>query len=38
MTIISPQTFLVWSEIEKLGDLERLRLVLEYMLNEESMK
>ncbi len=31
------QTLFVWSEIENLGDLERLRLVIEYMPDEELM-
>ncbi|MDD4680764.1 MAG: transposase, partial [Clostridia bacterium] len=31
MAIIPQQTLFVWSDIEDLGDLERLRLVLEYM-------
>ncbi|WP_273702586.1 transposase [Thermoanaerobacter sp. A7A] len=38
MAIIPQQTFFVWSEIENLGDLERLRLVLEYMPDEELMR
>jgi hypothetical protein len=38
MAIIPQQTFLVWDEIEKLGDLERLKLVLEYMPDEELMQ
>jgi transposase len=38
MAIIPQQTFLVWNEIEKLGDLERLKLVLEYMPDEELMQ
>ncbi|NMA75089.1 MAG: transposase [Bacteroidales bacterium] len=38
MAIIPQQTFLVWNEIEDLGDLERLRLVLEYMPDEELMQ
>jgi hypothetical protein len=37
MAIIPQQTFFVWNEIENLGDLERLRLVLEYMPDEELM-
>ncbi|HSH36236.1 MAG TPA: hypothetical protein VK998_08285 [Schnuerera sp.] len=37
MAIIPKQTFFVWSEIENLGDLERLRLVLEYMPDEDLM-
>lgn len=38
MAIIPQQTLFVWSEIEDLGDLERLRLVLEYMPDEELMQ
>jgi len=38
MAIIPQQTLFVWSEIEELGDLERLRLVLEYMPDEELMR
>lgn len=38
MAIIPQQTFFVWCEIENLGDLERLRLVLEYMPDEELMQ
>ena len=38
MAIIPQQTLFVWSDIEKLGDLERLRLVLEYMPDEELMR
>ena len=38
MAIIPQQTFFVWDEIENLGDLERLRLVLEYMPDEELMR
>jgi len=38
MAIIPQQTFFVWDEIEKLGDLERLQLVLEYMPDEELMQ
>src|SRR5690554_325862 len=38
MAIIPQQTLFVWSEIESLGDLERLRLVLEYMPDEELMQ
>jgi hypothetical protein len=37
MAIIPQQTLFVWSEIENLGDLERLRLVIEYMPDEELM-
>ena len=38
MSIIPQQTFFVWDEIENLGDLERLQLVLEYMPDEELMQ
>lgn len=38
MAIIPQQTLFVWNEIEDLGDLERLRLVLEYMPDEELMQ
>ena len=38
MAIIPQQTLFVWSDIENLGDLERLRLVLEYMPDEELMQ
>lgn len=38
MAIIPQQTFFVWNEIEKLGDLERLRLVVEHMPDEELMQ
>ena len=38
MAIIPQQTFFVWNEIEKLGDLERLLLVLEHMPDEELMR
>ncbi|QSZ26574.1 transposase [Aceticella autotrophica] len=38
MAIIPQQTFFVWSEIEKLCDLERLKLVIEYMPDEELMQ
>jgi len=37
MAIIPQQTLFVWSEIKNLGDLERLRLVIEYMPDEELM-
>ena len=37
MAIIPQQTLFVWSEIEELGDLERLRMVIEYMPDEELM-
>lgn len=38
MAIIPQQSLFVWSEIENLGDLERLRLVLEYMPDEDLMQ
>ncbi|NLP14762.1 MAG: transposase [Clostridium sp.] len=38
MAIIPQQTLFVWSEIESLGDLERLRLVLEHMPDEKFMQ
>lgn len=38
MAIIPQQTLFVWSEIENLGDLERLRLALKYMPDEELMQ
>jgi hypothetical protein len=38
MAIIPQQTLFVWSEIEELGDLERLRLVIEYMPDEGLMR
>lgn len=38
MAIIAQQTIFVWSEVEELGDLERLRLVIEYMPDEELME
>ncbi len=34
----SQLTLFGWEEIEKLGDLERLRLILEYLLDEELMR
>ena len=37
MAIIAQQSLFVWNEIENLGDLERLRLVIEYMPDEELM-
>lgn len=37
MAIIPQQTLFVWREIEELGDLERLRLVIEYMPDEDLM-
>ncbi len=38
MAIIPQQTFFLWNEIESLGDLERLNLVLEYMPDEDLMQ
>lgn len=38
MAIIAQQTLFVWDEIEILGDLERLNLVIEYMPDEELME
>jgi transposase len=38
MAIIPQQTLFVWNEIENLEDLERLRLVIEYMPDEELMQ
>lgn len=38
MAIIPQISIFGWEEIEKLGDLERLRLVLEYMPDEELMR
>ena len=37
MAIIPQQNLFVWSEIKELGDLERLKLVLEYMPDDELM-
>ena len=37
MAIIPQQTFFVWTDIENLGDLKRLQLVLDYMPDEELM-
>jgi hypothetical protein len=37
MAIIPQISMFRWEEIESLGDLERLRLVLEYMPDEELM-
>ncbi|MEW6229001.1 MAG: hypothetical protein AB1700_13085 [Bacillota bacterium] len=37
MAIIPQRRLLGWNEIDELGDLERLRLVLEYMPDEELM-
>ncbi|GAV26343.1 hypothetical protein ciss_22760, partial [Carboxydothermus islandicus] len=38
MAIIPQISIFGWEEIEELGDLERLRLVLEYMPDEELMR
>jgi transposase len=38
MAIIPQQRLFGWEEIEELGDLERLRLVLEYMPDEDLME
>jgi len=38
MAIIPQLRIFSWKEIEELGDLERLRLVLEYMPDEELMR
>ena len=38
MAIISQQMLFGWTEIENLGDLERLRLVIEYMPDQELME
>jgi transposase len=38
MAIIPQQTLFVWSDLNELGDLERLRLVLNYMPDEEFMQ
>jgi len=38
MAIIPQKKLFGWEEIESLGDLERLRLVLEYMPDEELMR
>jgi hypothetical protein len=38
MAIIPQQTLFVWSEIEELGDLERLKLVIEHMPDESLMR
>lgn len=38
MAIIPQKKLFGWEEIEELGDLERLRLVLEYMPDEELMR
>ena len=38
MAIIPQLRLFGWNEIEQLGDLERLRLVLEYMPDEDLMR
>jgi hypothetical protein len=38
MAIIPQKSLFDWNEIESLGDLERLRLVIEYMPDEDLMK
>lgn len=38
MAIIAQQSLFEWNEIEELGDLERLRLVMEYMPDEYLMQ
>jgi transposase len=38
MAIIPQKTFFVWSEIEELGDLKRLKMVIESMPDEELME
>lgn len=38
MAIIPQLKLFGWNEIEQLGDLERLRLVLEYMPDEDMMR
>ncbi len=38
MAIIPQQTFFEWTDLEKLGDLERLQLVLEHMPDEKLMQ
>ena len=38
MAIIPQKRLFGWEEIEELGDLERLRLVLEHMPDEELMR
>jgi len=37
MAIISQRTLFMWNEVEKLGDLERLKLVIENLPDEELM-
>ena len=38
MAIIAQKQLFGWNEIEALGDLERLRLVVEYMPDEKLMR
>lgn len=38
MAIIPQISFNVWNEFDELGDLERLRLVIEHMPDEELMR
>ncbi|KIO66178.1 hypothetical protein [Caldibacillus thermoamylovorans] len=38
MAIIQQLSLFAWEEIEELGDLERLRLVIEYMPDEQFMR
>ena len=38
MAIIPQQKLFGWEDIEKIGDLDRLRLVLEFMLDEKLMQ
>ena len=38
MAIIPQQTFFVWNDLNELGDLERLQLVLDYMPDEQLMQ
>ncbi|MFS0645050.1 DDE transposase, partial [Siminovitchia sp. 179-K 8D1 HS] len=38
MAIIPQLSLFSWKEIDELGDLDRLRLVLEYMPDEELMR
>ncbi len=38
MAIIPQQTFFMWNDLNELGDLERLQLVLDYMPDEQLMQ
>ena len=38
MAIIPQQTYFEWTDLEKLGDLERLKLVINYMPDEKLMQ